>query len=52
MVTISMVTISMVTISMVTISMQKLASFPDPAQLSIASSTVKREMAWYLFSCE
>ena len=29
-----------------------LASFPDPAQLSFASSTVKRERAWYLFSRE
>jgi len=30
----------------------ELASFPGPAQLSIASSTVKRERAWYLFSRE
>ena len=29
-----------------------LASFPGPAQLSIAFSTVKQERAWYLFSCE
>ena len=29
-----------------------LASFPGPAQLSVASSTEKRERAWYLFSRE
>ena len=29
-----------------------LASFPGPAQLSIAISTEKRERAWYLFSRE
>ena len=29
-----------------------LASFPGPAQLSVASSTVKRERAWYLLSRE
>ena len=29
-----------------------LALYPGPAPLSIASSTVKRERAWYLFSCE
>ena len=29
-----------------------LASFPGPAQLSVAISTVKRERAWYLFSRE
>ena len=29
-----------------------IASFPGPAQLSIACSTVKRERAWYLFSRE
>ena len=29
-----------------------LASFPGPAQLSVACSTVKRERAWYLFSRE
>ena len=28
------------------------ALFIGPAQLSIASSTVKQEWAWYLFSCE
>ena len=28
------------------------ASFPGPAQLSVAISTVKRERAWYLFSRE
>ena len=31
---------------------EQLASFPGPAQLSVASSTVKRERAWYLFSRE
>ena len=29
-----------------------LASFPAPAQLSVAYSTVKWERAWYLFSRE
>ena len=29
-----------------------IASFPGPAQLSVACSTVKRERAWYLFSRE
>ena len=29
-----------------------LASFPGPAQLSVAFSMVKRERAWYLFSRE
>ena len=29
-----------------------LASFPGPAQLSVASSTEKRERGWYLFSRE
>ena len=28
------------------------ASFPGPAQLSVAISTEKRERAWYLFSHE
>ena len=30
----------------------RVASFPGPAQLSVACSTVKRERAWYLFSRE
>ena len=30
----------------------RIASFPGPAQLSVAISTVKRERAWYLFSRE
>ena len=29
-----------------------IASYPGPAQLSVASSTEKRERAWYLFSRE
>ena len=29
-----------------------LASYPGPAKLSVASRTVKRERAWYLFSRE
>ena len=30
----------------------RVASFPGPAQLSVACSTVKQERAWYLFSRE
>ena len=30
----------------------RIASFPGPAQLSVAYSTVKRERAWYIFSRE
>ena len=38
--------------SVLNVTSRVLASFPGPAQLSVAISTVKRERAWYLFSRE
>ena len=38
--------------SMQTICGWYIASFPGPAQLSVACSTEKQGRAWYIFSCE